>query len=239
MDTRLQNFLAQRGLASRRAAALMVRQGRVTVNGTVATEPGVRVDSETDRVCVDGRPVAMQPACHKTIMLYKPRGYVCTLNRDQGRSVRDLVPASAGRLVPVGRLDKASEGLLLLSNDGNLVFNLTHPSRGHVKHYHVLVQGPVPAAALASLRRPIDIEGKATRPARVEYLGLADGEGHVLHFILGEGRNQQIRRLCERAGLTVLRLVRTAINSLQLPDGWQPGRWRELTGDETDALKKM
>ena len=228
---RLQSLLAQHGVASRRGAAELIRAGRVRVNGVVALEPGLRVNSDRDEINVDGVFVASAAPCHKTVMLNKPAGYVCSADRSQGRSVCDLVASAGARLVPVGRLDKQSEGLLLLSNDGGLILQLTHPRYGHTKRYRVCVEGVVDDAALHALRSPIEIDGKATRPAKVEIL--APGE---LEFVLGEGRNQQIRRLCERAGLRVTRLVRVAINGLCLPRNLAPGQWRELAEGELKAV---
>ena len=219
---RLQNALSQRGLASRRVAADWIRAGRVRVNGAVVLDPGLRVDPAIDAIEVDGLSLAAPPR-RVTVMLNKPKGCVCSTDRSQGRSVCDLVADAGTRLVPVGRLDKESEGLLLLSNDGGLILKLTHPRYGHTKKYRVLVRGELNNATLESLRAPIEIDGKLTRPATVEITA-----PNELLFILGEGRNQQIRRLCERANLRVTRLLRTAINDLELPPDLAPGQWREI-----------
>ena len=230
-ELRLQSALAQLGVASRRAAAEWIRAGRVRVNGVAILEPCHRVELARDTFEVDGRRLNPRLPRRVTVMLNKPRGYVCSADRVQGRSVCDLVAKAGKRLVPVGRLDKQSEGLLLLSNDGDLVLKLTHPRYGHVKEYRVWFHGRVNAAVLKSLRAPIEIDGKTTRPATVE--AVAPDE---LLFTLGEGRNHQIRLLCERAGLHIIRLVRTAVNTLHLPDDLPPGHWRELTPDELAAL---
>jgi len=232
MLPRLQSFLSQRGVASRRAVVDYIAEGRVSVNGVVVFEPGFRVDPETDAVEVNGNLVASAAPCHVTVMLNKPAGYVCSADRSQGRSVCDLVAGAGVRLVPVGRLDKDSEGLLLLSNDGDLILKLTHPRYGHAKTYRVFVEGCVNTAALKSLRGPIVIDGKPTRPARVE--NAAPGE---LLFTLHEGRNLQIRRLCERAGLRVERLVRVSINNLRLPENLPAGHWRKLAPVELELLE--
>ena len=232
MFLRLQNFLSQHGIASRRGAVDWIAEGRVSVNGMVVFEPGFRVDPENDAIEVNGRLVASAPPCHVTVMLNKPAGYVCSVDRSQGRSVCDLVEGAGVRLVPVGRLDKDSEGLLLLSNDGDLIYKLTHPRFGHTKTYRVFVEGNVNTAALKSLRSPIVIDGKSTRPAQVE-----PGARNELLFTLGEGRNQQIRRLCERAGLCVERLVRVSINTLRLPDDLPVGCWRKLAHEELALLE--
>ncbi len=226
---RLQNVLAQRGLASRRAAAEIIRDGRVRVNGVAILEPCHRVDSNVDAIELDGQPVSIAAPRRLTVMLHKPPGYICSADRRQGPSVCDLVTAAGTRLVPVGRLDKPSEGLLLLSNDGDIVLKLSHPRYGHTKEYHVIVRGEINPATLDSLRSPIEIDGKLTRPAAVEPIA-----PDALRFLLGEGRNQQIRRLCQRAGLHVVRLIRVRINALRLPPDLPPGQWRELTPAELD-----
>ena len=233
MLLRLQSALSRHGLASRRAAAGLIRAGRVRVNGVATLEPCHRVDPDADAIELDGSPVASVPPCHVTVMLNKPAGYVCSADRSQGRSVCGLVANAGTRLVPVGRLDKDTDGLLLLSNDGDLILKLTHPRYGHAKTYRAVVRGNLDAAALESLRSPIEIEGKRTRPAEVEPAG-----PNELLFTLREGRNRQIRRLCERAGLRVERLTRVAINALALPENLAPGQWRELTQSELGALAK-
>ena len=232
MSLRLQSFLSQRGIASRRAVVDYITEGRVLVNGMVVLEPGFRVNPDADAIEVNGNLVASAPPCHVTVMLNKPAGYVCSVDRSQGRSVCELVEGAGVRLVPVGRLDKDSEGLLLLSNDGDLIYKLTHPRYGHVKTYRVTVRGNLGAATLKSLRSPITIDGKPTRPAKVETRA-----PNELLFTLGEGRNLQIRRLCERAGLEVEHLVRVSIHTLRLPKNLPAGCWRKLTGDELELLK--
>ncbi|MCL1887400.1 MAG: rRNA pseudouridine synthase [Kiritimatiellaeota bacterium] len=231
MLIRLQSFLSQRGVASRRGAAEKVLEGRARVNGEIVLEPGFRVDEAADVVELDGAVVASAAPCHVTVMLNKPAGYVCSLDRSQGRSVCDLVADAGTRLLPVGRLDKDSEGLLLLSNDGGLIQKLTHPRHGHTKTYRVQVQGAINGAVMKSLRSPIAIDGVETRPADVERVGFDE-----LRFTLGEGRNRQIRRLCERAGLRVERLTRVAVNTLRLPGDLPVGRWRALTPAELESL---
>ncbi len=221
---RLQLVLARSGVASRRHAAEIIAAGRVAVNGVTITEPGARVNPFRDAVLLDGAPL---PAAERTrtVLLNKPPGVVCSVDAAQGRSVCGLVDLPE-RLVPVGRLDKESEGLLLLSNDGPFIHRMTHPRHGHTKTYTVTVTGRLTAVALRSLGEPIEIDGALTRPARVRVLSAGDS-CHVLAIILGEGRNRQIRRLCDRAGFHVVRLVRTAIGGLSDP-ALRPGAWREL-----------
>jgi pseudouridine synthase len=232
---RLQRLLAQAGVASRRAAESLIVAGRVAVNGAVVTQLGTRVRVGADRVCVDGKPVGIQR--HRTILLYKPRGYVCSASPRDGRIVLELLNGVAERLVPVGRLDKNSEGLLLLSNDGDLVQRLTHPRHEKEKEYRVTVSGPVSPQTLEHLRRPIELDGYRTRPAGVKLRGASAREGrNIVEFVLREGRKRQVRRLCEAAGLSVRRLVRTRIGPLRM-GGMRPGQWRDLTDAEVTVLK--
>lgn len=231
---RLQNFLARRGCASRRGAAAMVSSGRVSVNGSVVTEPGFRLDPLTARVLVDGKPLPRHPEPKRTILLHKPPGIICSADSRQGRTVLDLLPPRRQRLVPAGRLDKDSEGLVVLSNDGELIQRLTHPGHRQGKKYRAWVAGEVNNMVVERLRQPMAIGGARTRPAGVSLLRPTK-TGAVLEFRLGEGRNRQIRRLCERSGLRVERLVRVAIAGLTL-EGLSPGEWRELTRQELDKL---
>ena len=238
MPSRLQKRIAESGLMSRRAAEEAIRAGRVTVNGRTAVL-GQRCE-ETDTVLVDGRPIPAAEEKH-TYMLNKPRGYVCSLQDEKGRkSVRELIPASAGRLYPVGRLDIMSEGLLLMSNDGDLTLRLTHPSGQVFKTYRTTVRctdknGDLDES-MERLRRPFALDGTEVCAKAVETVSRG-GETAVLDITVGEGRNRQIRRMCEMAGLTVLRLVRIAEGPLRL--GSLPtGAARPLTGDELGSLMK-
>jgi len=239
---RLGRFLAHAGAASRRASETLVRDGRVTVNGTIVLDPARDV-AESDRILLDGRPVRLLEKA-VTILLYKPLGVLSTVSDPQGRpTVVDLVGQGRGdRLYPVGRLDRDSEGLLLLSNDGDLVNRLTHPRYGHRKEYLVVAFGPFDEATLEFLNSAMTIDGYRIRPAQVDYLErLPDGRNaprHRLRFILGEGRNRQIRNMCELAGLRVQTLVRTAINGLRLPRDLRPGQWRDLGPDDLARLEQ-
>jgi 23S rRNA pseudouridine2605 synthase len=232
---RLQNVLAHRGVASRRHAAQLIADGRVTVGDQTVLEPGWRVVPETDEIRLDGQLLPVAAEASRTILLYKPRGVVCSADNTQGETVCDLVHYLPQRLVPVGRLDKASEGLILLSNDGDLVLRLTHPRHGHLKRYEVTVTGRLTDAALDQLGARMDLDGYLTQPAQVEVLRRGD-TCHTLALTLSEGRNHQIKRLCGRAGLFVTHLSRTTFAGLTL-DGLRPGEWRDLTPEELSRLR--
>ena len=235
---RLQKYLSERGVASRRAAGQLVEQGRVKVNEAVVCEPGHRVDPATDRVEVDGRLLETARESIRTILLHKPRGYICSTTTRVGGAptIYALLGSVQERLVPAGRLDKDSEGLVVLSNDGDLVLALTHPRHGHRKTYEVDVAGSVEPPTLARLRSRLTIDGYRIRPVQVERLNPSKPDGPTrLQFILREGRNRQIRKMCELVGLRILRLQRVAIGSLQLVN-LQPGHWRDVTPEERLAL---
>jgi 23S rRNA pseudouridine2605 synthase len=229
---RLQKFLAAAGVASRRRSETFILEGRICVNGEVVTELGTRVDPNKDQVTCDGQPVSIAPSS-ETIMLNKPQGYICSSNEAQGRTIYELLPRDR-RLVPVGRLDKQSEGLLLLTSDGELANRLMHPRYGHEKCYHVTVRGMVDHDQLQALRRPMTIDGYRIQPCKVEVLTERPLET-VLTFILQEGRNRQVRRMCEQVSLQVIRLIRISFASLQLGDLPQ-GTWRTLTPEEIATL---
>jgi len=233
---RLQKYLAQAGVASRRASEQLIQDGRVTVNGACVQEPGVQVDPDADTVSVDGREVR-HTTTRRTILLYKPRGYICSASSAQGRTVLELVDTIDSRLFPVGRLDKDSEGLLLLTNDGELANRLTHPRYEQSKRYEVTVSGDVNEEALAVLNRPMLIDDYQTRPAKVTLERTRRESGKaLLIFELKEGRNRQIRKMCETVGLRIHRLTRTKIKDLTLGD-LHPGQWRDLTEQELKALR--
>lgn len=234
---RLQLALARSGVSSRRHAEDMIRAGRVSVNGETVVEMGVRVDPRVDVVLVDGAPLQAPPARRRTVLLNKPVGYLCAASDGHGgRLVTELVADVPGRLVPVGRLDKDSSGLLLLSDDGDLVAHLTHPRYGHRKVYMVEVSGRCDGTALALLRGPMEIDGYRTRPAEVDVAG-RHGMHTRLRFTLGEGRNRQIRKMCAAVGLNVVSLKRVALDGLNLGD-LAPGEYRELTEDEVASLRR-
>jgi len=215
----------------------LIVEGRVRVNRKVVREPGTRVDPELDNVVLDGRKVARDAGVHRTIALHKPRGYICTASRREGRTIYDLIEGMDERLVPAGRLDKNSEGLLLLSNDGDLVHRMTHPRFGCEKTYRVTVSGLLNPGAMRTLRSRLVIEGYRIRPANVRVLRRGEKPGRVLlEIVLCEGRRQQIRQMCAQAGLRVHRLVRVRVGNLHLA-GLKPGQWRELDREELEALK--
>lgn len=235
-DIRLQKYLAECGVASRRGVVAIVSAGRVAVNGKIVKESGSRIRPDLDVVTVDGSTVTPLLA-RRTIRLYKPRGYVCSRAGQGSRTVYQLLAGIRDPMVPAGRLDKDSEGLLLMSTDGNLVNRLTHPRFGHKKEYRVTVSGRDMGTALEKLREPMEIEGRQILPSEVSLLKPAEKSGRfILKFILYEGRNRQIRRLCSHAGLTVHRLIRVKVGDITLA-GLKPGQWRDLTDGELKKLK--
>ena len=239
MEERLQNILSHRGVASRRGAAAMIEEGRVTVNGAVVREPGARFDPASAEISVDGRPIGAAAEKTRTIMMYKPAGVLSTVSDPfGGKTVLDLVRGQvAERLVPVGRLDKDSEGLLLLSNDGDLTYRLTHPRFEHEKTYIVRAAGRWSEEKLATLRSAVVMpDGYRIRPVPVEVVRIGRDNVHVLCFKLREGRKRQIRYMCSAAHLVVLSLKRVAIGGLRLPYDLQPGAWRDLAPAERNLL---
>ena len=233
MTERVQKLLAAAGLCSRRTAEEWIAAGRVTVNGQAA-HIGDKADPETDTVAVDGRPVG-RAAGHVYIMLHKPRGYVTTLSDERGRrTAAELVKDCGVRVYPVGRLDRDSEGLLLFTNDGELMQRLIHPKYEVDKLYRVTVRGDW-EKGVPLLRQMHVLEGEPIAPAQVELLRAEDGCA-VLHITIHEGKNRQIRRMCRQAGLTVLRLERLAEHGILL--GNLPcGKCRALTDKEVKTLK--
>ncbi len=235
---RLQNVLSHAGVASRRHAAEIIAAGRVTVDGRVVCEPGARVDPAA-KIAVDGRPLAA-PARLRTVMLYKPVGVLSSMSDPfGGRTVADLVRVPE-RLVPVGRLDKESEGLLLMSNDGDLTLRLTHPRYEHEKRYVVKVAGRWSEEKLRTLRGPVRMpDGYVTRPVPVQVLRGPEQNVTLLEFRLHEGRKRQIRYMCSAAHLVVLSLKRVAVGGLQLDERLRPGEWRDLDARELALLEGM
>ena len=229
MEERLQKLLSARGVASRRRAEDYLAAGRVTVNG-VPARVGDRADPDRDDIRVDGKPLPPLEA-RTYLMLNTPRGYVCTRSDEKGRrTVMSLVAGCGAAVWPVGRLDLDSEGLLLLTDDGDLTQMLLHPSHEVEKEYHVWVEGDV-ERALPVLRGPMALDGTPLQPARVETVG----EG-VLSVTIHEGRNRQLRRMCAAAGLSVRRLRRVREGALTL-GGLPAGKWRRLTDEEISRLK--
>lgn len=233
MEERIQKIMASRGVASRRASEELILQGRVICNGKVCGL-GDRADPEKDTILVDGRPLPSTPDAIY-IMLHKPRGYVTTLSDEKGRkNVSQLVSDCPQRVYPVGRLDMDSEGLLLLTNDGELANHLMHPSHVVDKVYQVWVQGFTPEG-LERLSQPIELDGYRIRKPDVK-CQKRTGDKALLQITIHEGRNRQIRRMCAIAGMEVQRLKRIREGSLSL--GQLPlGKWRYLTKEEVMALR--
>ena len=233
MAERLQKILSARGVASRRTAETWIQQGRVTVNG-IPARLGDTADPEQDEILLDGKPLpqGQEPVY---ILLNKPRGYVTTLSDEQGRpNAAQLVADCGVRVYPVGRLDMDSEGLLLFTNDGAFANALMHPKHQVKKTYDVWVTGYVPGAEIR-LARPIELDGYTIRKPEVKLLK-AEGNRARLRVTIHEGRNRQIRRMCQAAGMTVTRLRRIREGSVWLGD-LAPGAWRHLTREEVARLR--
>jgi 23S rRNA pseudouridine2605 synthase len=232
---RLQKALAHAGVASRRAAEELIAAGRVTVNGEVVREMGRRV-LPTDQIAVDGAPVE-GPERRVYLALNKPVNYVSTVHDPEGRpTVRSLVDVPE-RVYPVGRLDWDTEGLLLLTNDGELAHRLTHPRYAVEKEYHALVAGYPNQVVLGQLSRGVELEDGVTAPAQVRRLR-QDGDGMWLAITIHEGRNRQVRRMLDAVRYPARRLVRVRIGPIEL--GRLPvGQWRELTPREVQALQRL
>lgn len=230
---RIQKYLSDAGVASRRAVEAAVAEGKVTVNGRPC-EIGQKV-GDGDVIVYCGRRVTKRNNKKIYIMLNKPRGYVTTNADESGRKcTADLVTDLGERVYPVGRLDRDSEGLLILTNDGELANRLMHPSHEIPKIYNVRVRGPVTAEQMDILRSPLDIDGYKIKPVNVEIIGETE-VSTLLRFRLYEGRNRQIRKMCEKASLIVSRLTRVAIGDIAIGD-LKPGKYKHLTPAQVDYL---
>lgn len=230
---RLQKYMSEAGIASRRKAEDMIRDGKVRVNGYVA-QIGDCVDPKKDTVTVSGKKIRKQNTL-RYILLNKPRGYVTTTDDDLGRKcVLELVRDVKERIYPVGRLDRISEGALILTNDGEFANAMMHPSKHVAKTYRVTVRPEPTSEKVDILSSGIDLDGRMTAPCEIHVLQKEEGRA-VLEIILREGRNRQIRRMCEAVDLEVARLRRVAIGSVKL-GMLQTGEWRDLTPDEVDSL---
>lgn len=234
---RLQKYLASCGVASRRGSEEIIKRGRVKVNGETVTEMGVQIDEENDIVSVDDELVRPENKMIY-IMLNKPVGFVTTVTDDKGRdTVMELVSDIPARIYPVGRLDYDTEGLLIMTNDGDLTYKITHPKNNVEKTYVAEVTGNITMDTLIKLRRGVVIDGVKTSPAKVEVIG-ATQLGTKLEITIHEGRNRQVRKMFEAVGCIVKRLKRTREAGLIL--GHVPlGRWRKLTESEVNMLKKI
>lgn len=231
---RLQKYFTDCGILSRRAAEAEISAGRVLVNGAVATV-GMRIDPATDVVVWQGREIRPTNGGRHYLLLHKPRGFVTTLRDEKGRrTVADLVADTGLRLYPVGRLDMDSDGLLLMTDDGALANRLTHPRHEIPKHYRVTIRGAVSDAQLAALQQPFMMDGYQTLPVKVTVVERTQGST-VLTFVLYEGRNRQIRRMCEAVGLSIKQLTRTAIGKITLGT-LSCGKHRNLTPEEISYL---
>lgn len=233
---RLQKFMSCCGVASRRKSEEMIAAGLVRVNGKGAFI-GEKIDPESDNISVNGKRLIREKN-YVYLMLYKPRGYITTLSDEKDRKcVARLIADVGKRIYPIGRLDRKSEGLLLFTNDGEFANAMLHPSRHIAKTYRVSVKPGITEKQLAALASPIEIDGKKTLPANVKIIK-NENDKAVLEIILYEGRNRQIRRLCEEAGLETVRLKRLAIERLGL-GGLKAGEYRYLTRDEVKMLKRQ
>ena len=235
---RLQKILSTAGVASRRASEELITGGRVTVNGEVVRELGSKADPAADVIRVDGRRIRTDIR-HRYLALYKPRGYVTTRKDPEGRpTVIDLLARDVGYIYPVGRLDYDSEGLLLLTTDGELAERLTHPRHEVERVYEAIVAGVPDDAAIEKLRRGVFIDGRRTAPAEVRRGATVKSGGGTtkLTIALREGRNRQVRKMCLAVGHPVRVLTRTRMGGITL-GRLRPGEWRELTAAEVAALK--
>lgn len=236
MIQRLQKIISAAGIASRRAAETMIAEGRVVVNGKTATV-GMSADPDADEILVDGEPVSISTR-RRYIVLNKPRGYVTTMKDEFDRpTVAELVADAGGRLYPVGRLDMDSEGLLIMTDDGELANALMHPSHEVNKLYTVFVQGQDIKASVKALQAMDNLEGEPIAKPQVMLVELK-GTGAELQITIHEGKNRQIRRMCKACGLGVSRLIRIAEGPVIL--GELPrGKWRYMTRDEISFLQKL
>lgn len=234
---RLQKYIADAGICSRRAAEKMMEDGRVTVNGK-PTHLGQKVTG-SEKICIDGEQIKVSYRRDVYLMLYKPRGYVTTSSDEMGRKcVIDLVQSVSQRVYPVGRLDKDSEGLLLLTNDGDLANKLMHPRHRIGKTYRTIVAGSVSRDQIVDLSNGVTLDdGYKTTKAEVEILSVKE-DRTIVSITIFEGKNRQIRRMCEAVGLQVLRLKRERIGSLSIGT-LRSGQYRKLTDKEVEYLKSL
>ena len=231
---RLQKFFTDNKIMSRRNAEKVIEAGNVKVNGVIA-KLGDKVDPENDTVTYNGKVIKNTAEKKRYIMLNKPLGYVSTASDEKGRqTVLDLVSDVGERVYPVGRLDMYSEGLLILTNDGELTNRRTHPKNNMSKVYSVMIKGEIAPEQLSKLTSPMEIDGYKLKPVKVRIISQKNGATNTL-FTLNEGRNRQIRKMCEQCGLTIMRLTRIAIGKLKLND-LERGKWRELTENEVAYL---
>lgn len=231
---RLQKYFTDCGVLSRRAAEKEIEEGRVKVNGHIATL-GTKIDPSSDLVLWNGKSVVPTQTKHHYIALNKPRGYITSTSDPQNRKcVTELLSGHHGRVYPIGRLDYISEGLLLLTDDGTLANRLTHPKHHLPKVYRVKVREHITEEQYEALTSEMELDGYTILPVLVDVVG-KDETGTLLKMTLSEGRNRQIRKMCEKVGLSVKRLCRVSIGNIKL-DGLPVGKWRYLTEKEVDEL---
>lgn len=240
MEERLQKFLANQGICSRRKAEEEILQGKVKVNGQVVTELGTKIDSEKDEICYEDKPVSNQVE-KVYILLNKPIGYVTTVKDQFNRPTVMELLKEHGKLiktavVPVGRLDMYTSGALILSNDGDFVYKVTHPKHEITKTYQVTVKGSITETEVEQLKQGVDIGEYVTKPAQVRIMKI-DVEKNIsrLEITIHEGKNRQVRRMCEAVGRKVLALHRSKIGNLNVKD-LKLGQWRYLKKQEVDNL---
>ena len=236
-EIRLNKYISDCGVMSRRAAEKAIESGEIRVNGE-KVEVGRKIVAGVDTVTYKGKTVKKDTERRVYVMLYKPRGYVTTMSDEQGRKcIPELVADVPARVYPCGRLDMDSEGLLLLTNDGDVAQKLMHP-RNHVeKIYHVRIKGEIEQDKLKALNVMSDLDGETIAPVRVSIISRKDGETS-LKFILTEGRNRQIRRMCEKLGLEIKRLKRIAIGNINI-GMLAPGKWKYLNHNEAEYLRSL
>lgn len=232
----MQKLLAAAGVASRREAEKLIKSGRVAVNGRIVTELGTKADPDTCEITVDGKPINFHPE-KVYVLLNKPRGYTSTRRDPHAtRVVTDLVKGVNANLYPVGRLDVDTEGLLILTNDGDFAFKMTHPRHKVPKTYRVVVRGHITDEALEQLSKGVLLEDGMTLPAKVKLIGINTAKHEsIVEIVITEGRKRQVRRMFDAVGYPVLRLIRTKIGPISL-GRLKPGEWRFLNPDEVKAL---
>ncbi len=234
---RLQKYMALSGVASRRKSEEMIKEGKVKVNNVVVTELGTIIDPSKDKVKVDDKNIKLESS-KVYIMLNKPVGFVSSLKDEKGRKVvTDLIEGVRERIYPVGRLDADTTGLLLLTNDGELAFKLTHPSKKIEKKYIAIVEGVPNKKELDNLRNGIIIDGKKTQPAKVKISKKYDTDS-ILDIVIHEGRNRQVKKMCEAVGHPVKKLKRVSIGEIEL-GGLNIGNWRFLNDEEIKYLMSI
>lgn len=236
-EVRLQKFLASSGVASRRKSEELILEGKVKVNGVIVTELGTKVVPGKDKVTLDGKDIELKEEKKVYILLNKPVGYLTTASDERGRpTVMELLDGVKEKVVPVGRLDMFTSGLLLFSNDGDFVYKVTHPKHETTKTYIVKVRGVPLDKDLEKLRHGVKIEDYITSPAKVELL-LKDNVNDISRILveIHEGRNRQVRKMCEAIGLSVIALKRQAVGGITC-EGVERGKWRYLTEEEVKAI---